>query len=480
MTATPAPAPAPPSRLETLAARVASVEAAVREIASRRPPSGAGDLGLSATERVARIIDPDGPWLEIGALRGHDRESGAGPGAGIVTGIGTVGGRPVMLAVSIPVADGLWHSDTVAKLLRAQEIALRQRIPIVHLLAGGASANEVEDGWFPGHYGPSRALALASAIRRIGIPQLAVAMGPLQGAAALLTELAGDPVPAGPTALTTVRERLLALAPVARVSPAAHPPRPALPAERLAEILPADHRRSYDMMALLGGLLDGGELTELQPRNAPEMICGHGAIEGMPVAVIANRRGVVPAPSGPPRLGGIIYTGSAAKVAFFIETASRQGLPILFVQDVSGFMLGVDAEHSGIIRAGADLVEAMATAKTGRIALTINHASGAGYYAMASQGFEPDFTLTWPTGRIGAMEAESAITAAHGTALAKLGGEAAAPPELKASIAAMRRTFERDLEATHAAARGHVDAIVTPANTRPTLAFLLRVTARTR
>ena len=146
-----------------------------------------------------------------------------------------------------------------------------------------------------------------------------------------------------------------------------------------------------------------------------EMLCGHAHIEGRPVAVIANQRGIIKGrPGERPRFGGIVYTGSAEKVAYFIETASRERLPILFVQDVSGFMVGPEAEQSGIIRAGARFVEAMATAVVPKIVLTVNHASGAGYYAMAGQGFDPDFILSWPTGRMGVMEGESAVMAVHG------------------------------------------------------------------
>ena len=169
------------------------------------------------------------------------------------------------------------------------------------------------------------------------------------------------------------------------------------------------------MRHVLEAVLDGGALDEFQPGVAREMICGHAHIEGWPVAVIANQRGVIKGrPDERPRFGGIVYTGSAEKVAYFIETANRERFPILFVQDVSGFMVGPEAEHSGIIRAGARFVEAMATALVPKLVLTVNHASGAGYYAMAGQGFDPDFILSWPTGRMGVMEGESAVMAVHG------------------------------------------------------------------
>src|SRR5256886_8995789 len=145
------------------------------------------------------------------------------------------------------------------------------------------------------------------------------------------------------------------------------------------------------------------------------MICGHGAIAGRAVAVIASSRGVIKGkPGESPKIGGIIYTESAEKVAYFIDNADRERLPLLFVQDVSGFMVGTEAEHSGIIRAGARFVEAMATATVPKLVLTLDHASGAGYYAMAGQGFDPDFIVSWPPGPLGVIEGGAARQAVYG------------------------------------------------------------------
>jgi acetyl-CoA carboxylase carboxyltransferase component len=209
------------------------------------------------------------------------------------------------------------------------------------------------------------------------------------------------------------------------------------------------------------------------------MLCGHAHIEGRPVAVIANQRGIIKGAAGErPRFGGIVYTGSAEKVAYFIETASRERLPLLFVQDVSGFMVGPEAEQSGIIRAGARFVEAMATAVVPKIVLTVNHASGAGYYAMAGQGFDPDFILSWPTGRMGVMEGEAAVMAVHGTEIERAQREKReVTPEARASIESMRADYEHQLDAKYAAARGYVDAILVPEETRDQLAFVLRASA---
>jgi acetyl-CoA carboxylase carboxyltransferase component len=163
-------------------------------------------------------------------------------------------------------------------------------------------------------------------------------------------------------------------------------------------------------------------------------------------------------------------------VAYFIETCNRHGTPLLFVQDVSGFMVGAEAEHSGIIRAGARFVEAMATASVPKIVLTINHASGAGYYAMAGQGFDPDFIFSWPTGRMGVMEGESAVQALFGTQLDKYKREGQEPSaELRAEMQQVRESYEQQLDAKYAAARGFVDAVILPENTRNALELALQV-----
>src|SRR5687767_7332092 len=219
---------------------------------------------------------------------------------------------------------------------------------------------------------------------------------------------------------------------------------------------------SYDMHHVLKVIVDDGKLDEFQANLAREMICGDAAIDGIPVGVIANQRGLVKGrPGEKPRFGGIVYAESAEKVAYFIDRCDREGIPLLFVQDVSGFMVGPEAEQEGIIRAGAHFVEAMSCARVPKIVLTVNHASGAGYYAMAGQGFDPDFIFTWPTGRMGVMEGDSAIQAVHGTALeaAKKAGTAA-PNEVKKSIDEMREDYEQQLDARYAAARGYVDAIL--------------------
>jgi acetyl-CoA carboxylase carboxyltransferase component len=219
--------------------------------------------------------------------------------------------------------------------------------------------------------------------------------------------------------------------------------------------------------------VDDGDYLEFQPNHGPEMLCANARLHGRPIAIIANRRGFLKS-DGQTRIGGIVYAESARKCAYFVDNCERQGLPILYIQDVSGFMVGVEAEQSGIIRAGAEMVESMACATVPKIVLTINHASGAGYYAMAGQGFDPSFTFAWPTARIGVMEGDAAVQAVHGPEMEKYkkNGEPL-PADLEAKVAKTRADYERWLDSHYAAARGHMDALIDPLKTRDIIAFAL-------
>jgi 3-methylcrotonyl-CoA carboxylase beta subunit len=483
---------------------------------------------LAPRERVEGLLDPRTPWLELGLLVAHDQYDGQAPGAGVITGVGVIEGREaVVVANDATVKAGSWWPETIRKILRAQEVAMRQRIPIVYLVDSAGVNLPYQGGVFPGQYGAARIFYYNSIMRRyLHVPQISAVMGSCVAGGAYLPALSdvifmvegtsfmglgGPNLVKGATGQTIdaetlggarthtelsavahyraaddgeclrrIREYIGRLPRVEGVSHRVVPERPpARPLGDLYDILPHDHRLSYDMRHVLACLLDAGALDEFQPDVAKEMICGHAHLGGLPVAVIANQRGVIKGPPGErPRFGGILYTGSAEKVAYFIETASRERLPILFVQDVSGFMVGPEAEQSGIIRAGAHFVEAMATAVVPKLVLTVNHASGAGYYAMAGQGFDPDFILSWPTGRMGVMEGESAVMAVHGPEIDRAQREKReVAPEVQRSIEAMRADYDAQLDARHAAARGQVDAIITPEETRELLAFALRVCA---
>jgi acetyl-CoA carboxylase carboxyltransferase component len=478
---------------------------------------------LTARERIDLLLDNDAYVQEIGLLVAYDQYSGGAPGAGVVTVVGKVEGREVVVVANdATVKAGSWWPETIKKILRAQEIAMRSRVPIIYLVDSAGVNLPYQGGVFPGQYGASRIFYYNSIMRRyLKVPQISAVMGPCIAGGAYLPALSdiiimvegtsfmglgGANLVKGATGQTIDNETLGGARTHNELSGVAHYrvaddqaciekirefvselPKPAVvlsngpaveplrPAEELYDVVPEDHRQPYDVRKLLECLLDGGHLDEFQADYAKEMITGHARVCGIQVGVIANHRGMVRVPGKPPKFGGIIYTESAEKVAYFIETCSRHQTPLLFVQDVSGFMVGPDAEHSGIIRAGAQFVEAMATATVPKIVLTVNHASGAGYYAMAGQGFDPDFIYSWPTGRMGVMEGDSAVQAVFGSQLEKLKKNGESPDaELTAEMDKVRETYDMELDAKYAAARGFVDAVITPETTRPALELALR------
>lgn len=479
---------------------------------------------LTARERIEKLLDQGAYVQEIGLLVAYDQYDGNAPAAGVVTVVGRVEGREVVVVANdATVKAGSWWPETIKKILRAQEIAMRNRVPIIYLVDSAGVNLPYQGGVFPGQYGASRIFYYNSIMRHyLKVPQISAVMGPCIAGGAYLPALSdiiimvdgtsfmglgGANLVKGATGQTIDNETLGGARTHNELSGVAHYrvadddacivrirefiselpkpvcdviPGPAGEALRsgdeLYDIIPEDHRQPYDVRKLLECLLDDGHLDEFQADYAKEMITGHARIRGIQVGVIANHRGMVRVPGGkPPRFGGIIYTESAEKVAYFIETCNRHKTPLLFVQDVSGFMVGPDAEHSGIIRAGAKFVEAMATAVVPKLVLTVNHASGAGYYAMAGQGFDPDFIYSWPTGRMGVMEGDSAVQAVFGSQLEKLKKNGQTPDEsLTAEMAKVRETYDQELDAKYAAARGFVDAVIPPESTRDALELSLR------
>jgi acetyl-CoA carboxylase carboxyltransferase component len=513
-----------PSRLRELTDQLQQLETRLRSGGGPDKIDRQHQQGkLTARERIELLLDKGSYSQEIGLLVAYDQYEGGAPAAGVVTVVGRVEGREVVVVANdATVKAGSWWPETIKKILRAQEIAMRCRVPIIYLVDSAGVNLPYQGGVFPGQYGASRIFYYNSIMRRyLKVPQISAVMGPCIAGGAYLPALSdiiimvegtsfmglgGANLVKGATGQTIDNETLGGARTHNELSGVAHyrvaddqtciekirefvselpgpahavaleTAEPLRPADELYEIIPEDHRQPYDVRKLLECLLDDGHLDEFQADYAKEMVTGHARISGIQVGVIANHRGMIRVPGGkPPRFGGIIYTESAEKVAYFIETCNRHQTPLLFVQDVSGFMVGSDAEHSGIIRAGAQFVEAMATATVPKIVLTVNHASGAGYYAMAGQGFDPDFIFSWPTGRMGVMEGDSAVQAVFGSQLEKLKRSGDSPDEaLTAEMDKVRETYDTELDAKYAAARGFVDAVITPESTRPALDLALR------
>lgn len=510
-------------RLRQLSEGVREIERVIEQGGGERRLAKLREQGkLSARERIARLCDPGSQFLEIGKLIAYDKYDGQAPAAGVVTGIGVVDSRLVIVVANdATVKAGSWWPETIGKILRAQELAMRCRIPIVYLVDSAGVNLPYQGGVFPGQYGASRIFYYNSVMRRyLHVPQLAAVMGQCIAGGAYLPALSdvilmvkgtsfmglgGPNLVKGATGQTIDGETLGGAETHTEISGVAHytaesdadcldhlrdlisrlpesarvsdtPPSDLLSSEELYNLLPADHRMSYDMHEVLKHVVDDGKIDEFQGNLAKEIICGDARIDGIPVAIIANQRGLIKGrPGERPRFGGIVYAESAEKMAYFIDRCDRQGIPILFIQDVSGFMVGPDAEHEGIIRAGARLVEAMATTRVPKIVLTVNHASGAGYYAMAAQGFDPDFIFSWPTGRMAVMEGEAAVQAVYGPSIeAAKKASVELSDEIKAAMAEMRADYEQQLDARYAAARGYVDAIIYPEETRSVLSMALR------
>jgi 3-methylcrotonyl-CoA carboxylase beta subunit len=501
---TPRSARGPTGRLGDLSNEVKALRERIRRGGGPDRVAAHHEAGkLTARERIRLLLDTGEPSVEIGLLVAHDLHEGRLPAAGVVTCVGRVRGREaVVVANDATVEGGVWLPETVGKILRAQEVAMRCRVPIVYLVDSEGLRGPMHGDAFPGQYGAGRILYYAAVMRRyLGTPQFAGVMGPCLGSAAYLPALSdvivmvegtafmglGDPTLVKTAIGQTVSSEALGGARVhTEVSAVAHYKvendptciellrqligelpvqgpaaeyRDTTPPVRLSyelyDIVPDDHRQAYDVRAVLDCLLDGDPLEEFQADHACEMICGTGYLEGVGIGVIANARGIFRTGTGDaPHFGGLVYAESARKVAYFIEAMNRHGTPLLFVQDVSGFMVGPEAEHQGIIRAGADFVEAMATATVPKVVLTLNHASGAGYYAMAGQGFDPSFIVSLPTGRLGVAEGEDN----------NAGGSDS--------------EHERQIDARFAASRGFIDEVLLPEELRPALGLLLRTALR--
>ncbi|HEY3581507.1 MAG TPA: carboxyl transferase domain-containing protein, partial [Pyrinomonadaceae bacterium] len=399
-----------PSRLRELTNELQQLEARLRlgggaDKIDRQHQQGK----LTARERIEKLFDKDAYVQEIGLLVAHDQYDGNAPAAGVVTVVGRVEGREVVVVANdATVKAGSWWPETIKKILRAQEIAMRSRVPIIYLVDSAGVNLPYQGGVFPGQYGASRIFYYNSIMRHyLKVPQISAVMGPCIAGGAYLPALSdiiimventsfmglgGANLVKGATGQTIDNETLGGARTHNELSGVAHyrvaddeaciekirefiaelpkpdpcevknpDAEPLRPAEELYDIIPEDHRQPYDVRKLLECLLDDGRLDEFQADYAKEMITGHARVRGIQVGVIANHRGMVRVTGKPPRFGGIVYTESAEKVAYFIETCNRHRTPLLFVQDVSGFMVGPDAEHSGIIRAGAKFVEAMAT-----------------------------------------------------------------------------------------------------------------------
>ncbi|KFG89001.1 Propionyl-CoA carboxylase beta chain [Sphingobium herbicidovorans NBRC 16415] len=457
---------------------------------------------LLPRDRVENLLDVGSPFLEIGQLAANGLYGGDVAGAGIIAGIGRVAGRQVMIAANdATVKGGTYFPMTVKKHLRAQEIALENNLPCIYLVDSGGANLPHQSEVFPDrdHFG--RIFYNQAQMSARGIPQIACVMGSCTAGGAYVPAmsdetvivrnqgtifLAGPPLVEAATgevisaedlgggdlhgrqsgvvdhvaendehALSIVRDIVGTLAP--QGTPSVNLQEPAAPKYDPAElygIIPQDVRAPYDVREVVARIVDGSEFHEFKALYGTTLVCGFAHIWGMPVAILANN--------------GVLFSESAVKGAHFIELACQRRIPLLFLQNISGFMVGGKYEAEGIAKNGAKLVTAVATASVPKITVLIGGSFGAGNYGMCGRAYQPRFLFTWPNSRISVMGGEQAASV-----LATVHRDAAkwTSEEAEAFKAPIRRKYEDEGNPWYATARLWDDGIIDPAQTRDVLAL---------
>jgi acetyl-CoA carboxylase carboxyltransferase component len=481
---------------------------------------------LTARERVARLLDPDTSLFELGLWAAWEmyQEWGGAPAAGVVTGIGTVSGRRTMIVANdATVKAGAFFPMTCKKVLRAQRIALENRLPLVYLVDSAGVFLPLQDEVFPDEDDFGRIFRNNAVISAAGIPQLAAILGncvagggylPVLCDKLLMTEgsglylagpalvkaaigqsasheeLGGARMHAAISGTIDFREpddaaclerlrRLVGLLPPdrGRVSAAARPGRPP---EDLRRLVRPDPRLEYDVRDLLPCLLDEGPFDEYRAEYGQTLVCGYGRLGGVPVGVVANQHKRCRPADGPLQYGGVIYVDSADKAARFIMDCNQGRLPILFLQDVNGFMVGRDAEQGGIIRAGAKLVNVIANSVVPKVTLILGGSFGAGNYALCGKAFDPRFLLAWPTARYAVMGADQAASTLLDITISALRRSGHQPDarELEELRTRIEASYEKQMDIRYGAARLWVDQILAPEQSRAALLTALDVSLR--
>jgi len=480
---------------------------------------------MLARERVAALCDPDGDFLELGVWVAHGmyREYGGAPAAGVVTGIGRIHGREVVVVANdATVKAGAWFPITCKKILRAQEIALENRLPIVYLVDSAGVFLPLQDEIFPDkeHFG--RVFYNNARLSAEGVFQMAAIMGScvaggaylpimsdeshiVQGTGSIFLagshlvkaaigetidneELGGAVVqcdvsgvvdhrhPDDASCLETIRRQMAQLARGEEAPFARREPRPpAYPIEDLYGIIPRDRTRPYEMREVLARLLDGSEFDEYKATYGRTLLCGTGWIDGWAVGVVANQRAIVSRKTGTGeheeelQIGGVIYSDAADKGARFVELCNQKKLPILFLQDVTGFMVGSRAERGGIIKDGAKMVNAVANSVVPKITLFVGNSYGAGNYAMCGKAYGARFLYAWPSASIAVMGGEQASKTLLAIQL-KNRGEEVSEEEKKALLERIQARYAAAMDPRYAAARLWVDDVIDPLDTRRVVA----------
>jgi 3-methylcrotonyl-CoA carboxylase beta subunit len=499
-----------------------AMDALVEELRSRRAEASLGGPTASRDRHVSRgkllprdrvegLLDPGSPFLELSPLAAHDMYDGDAPSAGIITGVGRVAGRlSMVVANDATVKGGTYYPMTVKKHLRAQEIAATNHLPCFYLVDSGGAFLPAQDEVFPDrdHFG--RIFFNQATMSASGIPQIAAVMGSctaggayvpaMSDEAVIVAEqgtvfLGGPPLVKAATgeivsaedlgggrlhasvsgvvdhlasddrhALSILRDIAATLPPAAEApwSVSAVEPPVVDPAE-LHDVVSVDSRHPYDVREVIARVVDGSRFAEFKSEYGTTLVCGFARIWGHPVGIIANN--------------GVLFGESAMKGAHFIELCDRRRVPLLFLQNISGFMVGREYEAGGIAKHGAKMVTAVATARVPKITVVIGGSFGAGNYSMCGRAYSPRFLFTWPNSRISVMggdQAASVLATVRRDAVEASGGTWSADGEA-AFTAPIREQYERQGNAYYATARLWDDGIIEPGQTRDVVGLALGV-----
>jgi acetyl-CoA carboxylase carboxyltransferase component len=478
---------------------------------------------LSARERIDLLLDPNTPRFEMGALAAYGmyKEHGGCPAAGVVIVIGYVSGKQcIVVANDATVKAGAWFPMTGKKNLRAQEIAMENRLPIIYLVDSAGVYLPMQDEIFPDkeHFG--RIFRNNAVMSSMGIVQISAVMGscvaggaylPIMsdeslivnktgtiflagsylvkaaigetvdnetlGGATTHTEISGVcdyKVDSDEECLQTIRDLMDKIGHSESAGfdrKEAHLPKVDL--KTVYGIVPSDRSKPYDTKELLRALVDDSEFTEYKSDYGKSIVCAYARIDGWSVGIVANQREIIKTAKGEMQFGGVIYSDSADKAARFIMNCNQKNIPLVFLQDVTGFMVGSKSEHGGIIKDGAKLVNAMANSVVPKFTIVVGNSYGAGNYAMCGKAYDPRLIVGWPTAEIAVMSGASAAKVLLQIEVASLTakGEVITPEREKELYDTIKNRYDEQISPYYAASRLWIDAIIDPAKTREVISI---------
>jgi acetyl-CoA carboxylase carboxyltransferase component len=510
---------------------ISEEEAALREGGGKAGQERQRKMGrLPARERISHLLDKGSPFFEIGLWAAYKmyEQWGKIPAAGVVAGIGNIAGVPCMIiANDATVKAGAFFPQTAKKVIRAQRIAFECALPIVYLVDSAGVFLPMQDEIFPDEDDFGRIFRNNSVISAAGVPQFAAIMGNCVAGGAYLPvlcdkilmtkgsglylagpslvkaaigqvvdaeELGGAQMHAeisgtvdfnekdDPSCLKRLRS-LIALLAEANESKmfekAKETTKPAKSPDSIYDLISFDGQKQYDVRDLLASIVDTNSIDEYKADYGKTIVTTYARIDGRAVGIVANQRLQVRTKKEGIQMGGVIYSDSADKAARFVMDCNQTNLPIIFFQDVTGFMVGRDAEESGIIRSGAKLVNAVSNSVVPKITVVVGGSFGAGNYAMCGKAYDPRFIVAWPTARYAVMGAAQASDTVFAVlARARERDKASSPEELEELRATVKKNYEEQTDIRYGAARGWVDAIIQPHETRDVLIRLLQYVSR--